>query len=786
MDRLDLSSLRAQKARLSSHIGKLGFEIMVALVWLFGLVCIYFFAAQGSSSNAGFGFLSLTLLVFALAIWDKWDLQKLPPAEKAKTLDDILEAGLLANFKKGERVTPSSAWKAADKEWQAGFLRSHLLLDASPIIQTMPDTKENMHLVWQTAQDLMERSGSKEIHAGTLATALITSSTATMDYLSKLDLKLEDVVEVYVWLERLHKFMNQPSPYFGGVGRDWAAGFTPTLDRFAQNISRQIEAGHGHFHTLAHADVLDSVVHNLNSGSVALVGEAGTGKSSLVYALAERLLAGRDPNLSYYQIFSLDAAAIISEAKDSLERIMLTLITEAVHARNVIIFLDDAELFFAEGTGSFDASRILMPLLQNHSIKVIVAFTPDVFQQVKQNSPELIAHLPTVTVEEPDKATTVEILEDAALTMEHRNNILISYQAIKEAYKLSGQYMQDLAYPGKAISLLEQAIPYAASHIMSAESVQQAVEKTKGVKVSRAEAPEADVLLHLEDKIHSRMVNQERAVKVVSAALRRGRAGVADPKRPIGSFLFLGPTGVGKTELARSLAAVYFGDEHQMVRLDMSEYQQSSDVERLLEAGGANTKSLILQIREQPFSVVLLDEIEKAHPNILNLLLQILDEGELTDSKGKAASFKNAIIIATSNAGAVEITQRVASGDALESFERPLIENLIDAGQFKPELINRFDEIVLFRPLNKDELAQVAGFMLGSVNETLANQNISVELTDTALAKVVEAGYDPEFGARPMRRALQKMVEDAVAKKVLSKEAQPGSTITLDVKDLSG
>jgi ATP-dependent Clp protease ATP-binding subunit ClpC len=606
-----------------------------------------------------------------------------------------------------------------------------------------------------------------------------------MKYLESQELKLEDVVEVYVWLERLNKFINQPKPYFGGIGRDWAAGFTPTIDRFASNVSRQLESGGAHFHTLVHADILDPIVHNLSSGSVALVGEAGAGKSSLVYALAERLLEGRDQQLQYYQIFSLDASAIISEAKDSLESIMLSLFTEAVHAKNVIIFLDDARAFFNQGTGSFDAGQIISPLLQNRSIKIIAAFTPDDYQQLKNTNPELTAHMPTVAVKEPDKPTIIEILEDSALTLEAQNNFVISIQAIKEAYKLSNQYMQDLAQPGKSISLLQQSIPYAAPKLMTAETVQTAVEKTKGVKVSKAEAPEADALLHLEDKIHNRMINQTRAVKVVASALRRSRAGVANTKRPIGSFLFLGPTGVGKTELAKSLAATYFGDEHKMIRLDMSEYQQESDVGRLIKTGGSNTKSLILQIREQPFSVVLLDEVEKAHENILNLLLQMLDEGQLTDEKGHAALFSNAIIIATSNAGSAEITERVGKGDLLESFERLLIEKLIKEGQFRAELINRFDETVLFRPLKKEELAQVASLMLGEVNQTLSNQNISVSLTDAALAKVVEAGYDPEFGARPMRRALQKMVEDAVAKKVLSKQTKPGETITLDVADLS-
>jgi ATP-dependent Clp protease ATP-binding subunit ClpC len=289
------------------------------------------------------------------------------------------------------------------------------------------------------------------------------------------------------------------------------------------------------------------------------VGDAGTGKSSLVFALAERLLEGRDSGLQYYQIFRLDPTAILSEAKGSLENIMLGLFSEAVHARNAIIFLDDARAFFSQGTGSFDAGQIISPLLQNRSVKIIAAFTPDEFQQLKTNNPELAAHMPTVAVKEPDQPTTLEVLEDSALTLEAQNNFIVSYQAVKEAYKLSNQYMQDLSQPGKAISLLNQAIPYAAPKLMTAESVQQAVEKTRGVKVAKAEAPEADALLHLEDKIHERMINQ------VSALLRwwllhsrRGRAGVANPSRPIGSFLFLGPTGVGKTELAQKFSCYVF------------------------------------------------------------------------------------------------------------------------------------------------------------------------------------------------------------------------------------
>jgi ATP-dependent Clp protease ATP-binding subunit ClpA len=222
-----------------------------------------------------------------------------------------------------------------------------------------------------------------------------------------------------------------------------------------------------------------------------------------------------------------------------------------------------------------------------------------------------------------------------------------------------------------------------------------------------------------------------------------------------------------------------------MIRLDMSEYQQPEDVQRLLSAGANESKSLILAVREQPFSVVLLDEIEKAHPNILNLLLQLLDEGQLTDTGGRTASFKDCIIIATSNAGADTIRQHIERGEQLEAFENQFTDQLINSGQFKPELLNRFDEIVLFRPLKPEELVQVVNLMMTEINKTLAAQNISVELTPAATTQIVQAGYDPRLGARPMRRMLQRTVEDSIADKILRNEANPGDHVVLDVPDLT-
>ncbi|HZJ34847.1 MAG TPA: AAA family ATPase, partial [Candidatus Angelobacter sp.] len=316
----------------------------------------------------------------------------------------------------------------------------------------------------------------------------------------------------------------------------------------------------------------------------------------------------------------------------------------------------------------------------------------------------------------------------------------------------------------------------------TAKSVRQAIEKTLDIKVGVAtDDDEREKLLNLEKLIHQRMINQKRAVKVVSDALRRARAGVRNQNRPIGTFLFLGPTGVGKTELAKSLAEVYFGGEERIIRLDMNEYVNSSDVKRLIADGADSTNSLTARVMKQPFSVVLLDEIEKAHPNVLSTLLQMLDEGILRDVKNREVSFRDAIVIATSNAGAGRIREYIERGYDIEQFEDKFVDELISSNQFRPEFLNRFDEIVMFRPLNEAELLQVVDLMLVGVNKTLALQKITVNVADDAKKYLVKAGYDPRMGARPMRRVVQRAVENTVAKQMLSGDVSPGSTIEISL-----
>lgn len=784
---LDLNSLRARKARLAKRIGGAGFDALIGLSIVFILFTVILFVI--GVPNIPYLTVAAALACFMPAAWYKLDLSVLPAG--AASLTDRLSGESLALLPTRISLSPVVLWQSLRPHWQTIFLLNHFLLGGQVIESLLSQNEADTHVVLGEADRLARLTGNSQIEPGHIAGALMATSPHVRDLLIKSNLSPSDIDAVVSWLGRVLEASRAEKPYFGGIGRDWANGFTPMLNRFGHNISLGIEQHGSHFGWLASSPGVTAMKKAFSGGatSVALIGDPGIGKTSHVNALAQLLLQEKnDRNLEHRQIIALNPSTILSSAQrqGELEHIVMSLLIEASHAGNIILFLDDAQLFFSNGHGSFDMTQILLPVLQSRSVQLVMAMTPHDYQVLRANNGGFANLLTPVMLQEPPEHDVLRIMEDAALSIEHSHKSLVTYAAIREAYRLSGRYMMDTAFPGKAIQLLEQSLSYAEQGgIVTPASVQRAIEQSQGVKVGVAAPAEADTLLNLEDKIHERMINQSSAVKVVASALRRARAGVANPRRPIGSFLFLGPTGVGKTELAKAVAATYFGSESTMIRLDMSEYQQPEDVQRLLSDGSSDSGSLIMAVRRQPFSVVLLDEIEKAHPNILNLLLQLLDEGQLTDSGGRAVSFKDAVVIATSNAGANSIREHIARGESISDFQDGFIDELISSSQFKPELLNRFDEIVIFRPLNESELAQVVRLMLGDTNQTLSAQNISVELTEAAIERIVKTGYDPRLGARPMRRALQRAVEDAVAGRILRGETRPGDHVILDANDLA-
>lgn len=796
MNNIDFNfrSLRARKAR---------FAVLFDNLWAWPvLIALIFAAIVGGAallllqrSIFGLPVASLSVIPFMLLMWHKYELQELPPTpQNTPTLDGVLAGNILGRLP--ANPSPQQIAKVVMQVSGGHFFMARFGIGPKFLIELSSQAPEGSQAVWQAALAIKEQVAGSMIDATILVAALIQQIPGNDQLLAQVQLDIDDITAGVGWYHHIQKIIKKHKNrrITGGIGRDWSFGYTPRLSRFASNISQSVLSGGLLTRDIeGHQDALRQITNQLSANgrqNAVLVGQSGVGKTTLIYAFAEQLMipVPELPNtLRYRQVMALDPASLIAQAhgRGELENLLQTIFIEAYNAKNIILFLDEAQLFLQDGTGSVDLSNLLLPILEGGGLRLIMAMSEQRWLQLAQTNPGLTQYMNRINIAPSDKNNTMLVLEDQLLLMEARYNVVYMYQSLSEAYRLGDRYVQDQAMPGKAIGILEAAAQFAENKLVTVHSVQQAVEKNYGIKVGNANAAEErGKLLNLEQLIHERMINQTRAVGVVSNALRRARAGVRNQDRPIGTFLFLGPTGVGKTELAKSLAAVYFGGEDHLVRLDLNEFGQAEDVNRLIADGAHDSNSLTAQIGKQPFSVVLLDEIEKAHPNVLNTLLQLLDEGILRDLNNREISFRDAIVIATSNAGAERIRQYIDSGYELEQFEEQFTNELISAGQFKPEFLNRFDEIVLFRPLKPEELLKVIDLILAGVNKTLANQKISVQVAEEAKQALVKAGYDPRLGARPMRRVVQRTVEDIIAHRMLTGQVPAGSTIQITLADI--
>jgi len=367
--------------------------------------------------------------------------------------------------------------------------------------------------------------------------------------------------------------------------------------------------------------------------------------------------------------------------------------------------------------------------------------------------------------------------------LEQKYNLFVSYPALRDLISLSKRLLPSRPFPKKAVDLLDEILIYVKrdtkDKVVMPKHVAKIISRKTQVPVGEMETKEKETLLNLEKLIHQQIINQDQAVKEVSTALRRARAEVTTRSGPMGTFLFLGPTGVGKTETSKVLAEIYFGSRARMIRLDMSEFQNVKDIPRLIGAPGEEGL-LTTRVKEDPFSLVLLDEIEKAHSNILNLFLQVLDEGFLTDGLGRKVDFKNTIIIATSNAGYKVILQALKEKSNWQEVKQKLLDRLFEEGTFRPEFINRFDAVVVFKPLSKENLLEIAELMLQKLKDNLKEKGIGFEITLPLKEKIVELGYDPTFGARQMRRVIQDKVENVLAQALLSGNLKRGDKIKID------
>lgn len=779
-------SFRAQKARIGHAIQGVWLRLLAVIAVLLiisgvGLVIIGY--------AAGWILIGLAAIPAMLIEWYNNELRHLPSPKNPKSIDDMLSGDILGKLPK--QPTPRDIATAIGTVQSGQFFGSRFGISARMLQEVSSEEVADMPAVWQEAGALRDQLGSEHISGGILVVALLRHFPEHEGLLAHLQLDDDDLVRGIQWHQHIRDLINQHArpKRTGGIARDWSFGYIPMLTRFGQNISEQIARGGLLSVNLeAHKEALNQMITTFGTAghqNAVLVGATGVGKTTIVHAFAEKLLDASSElpdNLKFRQVIILDSSALIAAApgRGELENLIMQVLGEAYNAKNIIICLDNAQLFFEEGIGSVDLTNLLLPILEAGRLRIILTMDEQRYLQIGQRNSGLINALNRISIDQANKSETIAVMRDQLIVTEFEKKVTYTYQSLEESYRLSERYIHDLAMPGRAIKLMQSAAGYAEDGFVTAQSVQKAIEQTMNIKVGIASGEdERRKLLNLEELIHKRMINQTRAVGVVSDALRRARAGVRNQNRPIGTFLFLGPTGVGKTELAKALADVYFGGEERMIRLDLNEYVRSEDVVRLIADGADDPMSLTAQVMKQPFSVVLLDEIEKAHPQVLTTLLQLLDEGILRDIKNREVSFRDAIIIATSNAGADRIREYIERGYQLEQFEKQFVDELINTNQFRPEFLNRFDEIVTFRPLNKDELVQVIDLILAGINKMMALQKITVNVAQDAKLLLVDRGYDPRLGARPMRRIVQRAVENTVAKQMLSGAVEAGSTIEI-------
>lgn len=777
---------RAQLARIGHGISSwvLVIEIGSVALLILGIAALFIGLA------IGWALIGLVAIPAMIQQWYVMSLRDLKRDTAERSIDARMDGDLLALL--SQKPSPKEIAYALGRVNGGIFFERRFGVGGGLLKEVVSENPDDMEMVFEEALRLSDEFGGR-VSPGVMIYAMVRQLPIRDTILGHLQLDEQDIARGIQWYHDLEtiieKYKNRPKQ-LGGIGRDWSFGWIPQLSRFGQNISDNVAVAGDE----VRSDFLDQLISTLagTGGTIALVGRDGSGKTELVHELAARLMQPTDAlprDLWYQQVFMLDASRLLAAAKNGagLETIVSVLLNEAYTAKNIIVCFDNAELFFEEGVGSVDITALLLPIIEAKRLRIIMTMDEQRFLEISKRTPALAGAMSRMMLQPTDEPQTLKVLEGFIPVIESRRKVVFMYQALKEAYRLSKRYTYDITMPGQAITLLERAAEYPeADGLVTAQSVNKAVEQTTGIKTATASDDEDRTkLLNLESHLHQRLIGQERAVTVVSDALRRARAGVRNQNRPVGTFLFLGPTGVGKTELAKALAETYFNGEDNIIRLDMNEFVSPNDVSRLIADGADDPGSLTAQVMKRPFSVVLLDEIEKAHSSVLTTLLQLLDEGILRDVRGREVSFRDAIVIATSNAGADRIQEYIQRGYSLEQFETTFINELISGHLFHPEFLNRFDEMVVFAPLTKEQLLQVVDLILVGINKTLSGQKITVTVTPEAKAYLVEKGYDPRLGARPMRRVVQRAVENTVATLLLSNSVTAGNTVEITLEQVT-
>ncbi|MDP2630133.1 MAG: ATP-dependent Clp protease ATP-binding subunit [Candidatus Uhrbacteria bacterium] len=629
-----------------------------------------------------------------------------------------------------------------------------------------------------------------------LFTATIDHETKALEVMEELGVDPKKIEHVVLWFNQQKAFRQELAQIRGtaalrpraDIDRAMTGRATHLLNQYGNALTRAAQRG-ALFPPIGQNDLIDSLLATVSSTSknILLVGNTGTGKSSLISGVAYRMVGERVPDrLKDKRLVSISAGHLAGAANPA--GVFQELLDEVLESGNIALVINNLHDFTeSKGLAGFDLASILAETIERTGLIVFATSTPQEYHRFLEG--HLIASLfQHVEVFEPDEDKTTLIVESHIPSFEHRYGVYFTYDAIAQAVMLSSRYLHDTYNPKKSIDLCEQvaldahALAKKQRVFIAPDHIARTLERITNAKVGTVGQDERNVLVHLEDTIHQRMINQEVAVTAVANALRRARMELREKKRPVAVFLFLGPTGVGKTELAKTLADVYFGSQDNMIRLDMSEYQELNSIERLIGLTGSDVRggSLTEPVRKNPFSLILLDELEKANRDVLNLFLQVFEDGRVTDNAGQVIDFTNTIIIATSNAGAQYIQESLRNNTRINEVKTRLLEQELK-NYYSPEFLNRFDDIIIFESLSQDHIRQIARLMIRHIQKQMSEKGIQLEVTDAALDELAREGFDPQFGARPLRRVIQKRIDDVLAKILLEQKVGRRDTVVLDV-----